>query len=300
MVVDQFAGALRSLKPFGASFSIAVAPDTNINRATDAQTLDTIIAPLDLSEDARQRSGIGLKVGAQAFARLPLSNRLMLVPRLSGQSELCRESRFNDVSGSVLLGLEYAAGRDRLRPSIGATWRMYGGEPYARTQTASIDWLHPVGQRAQIATDASVSRARYLQNPLQDGWLYDGGVSYERAFGAGSGGTLSLRATRQTARDPGYSTTSGGVSLLHYRELGRMTAFGSLGLRRLEGDARLFLFTDRRREWLLSSSVGATFRQASVAGFAPLVRLSYERNWSAVGIYDYGRTAVEFGVTRAF
>ena len=299
-VVDQFAGALRSLKPFGASFSIAIAPDTNINRATDAQTLDTIIAPLDLSEDARERSGVGLKLGGQAYARLPLGSNLLFVPRVSGQGEFYREGRFNDVSGSVLLGLEYISGKDRLRPSIGATWRSYGGDLYARTQTASVNWLHPIGQRAQVSTDASVSRARYVQNPLQDGWLYDLNASYERAFDARSGGTVTLSATRQSARDPGYSTMSGGVSLLHYRELGRMTAFGSLGVRRLEADERLFLFPERRKEWLLSAGVGATFRQATVAGFAPLVRLSYEHNSSTVGIYDYSRTAVEFGLARAF
>ncbi|HZF42525.1 MAG TPA: surface lipoprotein assembly modifier [Sphingomonadaceae bacterium] len=299
-VVDQFTDALRSRRPYGASISIALAPDSNINRATDAQTLDTIIAPLDLSEDARERSGVGLKVGAQAFARLRLAPRLSLLPRLSGQSELYREKRFNDVSGSVGLGLELVSGADRIRPSAGATWRYYGGDLYARTQNVSVGWSHPLGRVAQLDTDVSVSRARYLQNPLQNGWIYDLGASYQRAFDARSGGTLSLSATRQSAEDAGYSTTSGGATLLGYREFGRTTAFASAGVRRLVGDERLFLFPEKRREWLLSASLGATFRAATVAGFAPLVRLSFERNASSVGIYDYTRRSAEFGITRAF
>lgn len=300
VVVDQFASALRSLRPYGASISIALAPDSNINRATDAQTLDTIIAPLDLSQDARQRSGVGLKLGAQAFARLPVAPNLSVLPRVSGQAELYRESRFNDVSGSVGLGVELVSGADRIRPSAGATWRYYGGDLYARTQSVSVNWTHPLGRLAQLDTDVSVNRARYLQNPLQDGWIYDLGASYQRAFDARSGGTVSLSATRQSAEDPGYSTTSGGVTLLGYREFGRTTAFASAGARRLIGDERLFLFPDKRREWLLSASLGATFRAATVAGFAPLVRLSFERNTSTVGIYDYMRRSAEFGITRAF
>lgn len=299
-VVDQFAGALRSLRPYGASISVALAPDSNINRATNAETLDTIIAPLELSEDAQARSGVGLKLGAQAFARLPIGDRLTLLPRLSGQGDIYRDERFNDVSTSAGLGLEFVAGANRIRPALGATWRIYGGDLYARTQSLSVNWILPAGPRAQFSADASLNRARYLQNPLQDGWIYDLNASYERALDARTGGTLTLSATRQTARDPGYSTTSAGATLLAYRELGRVTAFGSLGLRRLEGDARLFLFTDRRKEWLFSASAGATFRQAAVAGFAPLVRASYERNASSVGIYDYGRTSVEFGIARAF
>lgn len=299
-VVDQFAGALRSRKPYGGSVSVAFAPDSNINRATNARTLDTIIAPLDLSQDARQRSGIGLTLGGQAFARIRLNDGLALFPRVSGQGLLYREKQFNDVSGSLGLGLEIASGKDRIRPSAGATWRMYGGDLYARTQSASVNWLHPVGSRAQIDADASVSRARYVRNPLQSGWLYDLSTSYQQALDARTGGTVTLSATRQSARDQGYSTLSGGATLLGYRELGRATAFGSVGVRRLEADERLFLFPQRRRDWLLSASIGASFRHVVVAGFAPLVRLSYERNLSTVGIYDYSRAAVDFGITRAF
>jgi hypothetical protein len=38
----------------------------------------------------------------------------------------------------------------------------------------------------------------------------------------------------------------------------------------------------------------------TVRGFAPLVRINFERNWSAVGIYDYRRLSVDFGLNRAF
>jgi hypothetical protein len=79
-----------------------------------------------------------------------------------------------------------------------------------------------------------------------------------------------------------------------------LTLFGSIGLRRLEADARLLLFPERRREWLYSVGAGGTFRQLTVAGFAPVVRVSWERNASTVGIYDYRRFAVDFGITRAF
>ena len=76
--------------------------------------------------------------------------------------------------------------------------------------------------------------------------------------------------------------------------------FGSINARRLEADARLFPFTDRRKEWYLGAQAGATFRQLTVAGFAPVFRATFERNWSSVGIYDYRRLGVEIGINRAF
>ena len=79
-----------------------------------------------------------------------------------------------------------------------------------------------------------------------------------------------------------------------------MSVFMSGGVHRLEGDAPLFLFPERRREWLYLASAGATFRQVQWEGFAPVVRMTWERNQSSVGLYDYRRLGVTFGITRAF
>jgi outer membrane protein len=298
--VDQFANALRSRKPIGASLELALVPDSNINRATDSETLDTIIAPLELSRDAREQSGIGVRAAGQAFVRVPLGDRLSLLPRISAQGEIYRQHRFDDVSGSALIGLEWSPGRERIRPSAGATFRWYGGELYARTATFSLSWQHPLDRRTLLDTTLTVAPTDYLQNDLQDGMLLNASLSAEHAFTPRSGGSVSLSATRQTAEDPGYATAAGGINLLYWRELGRTSAFVTAGLRRLEGDERLFLFPDRRREWTYSLGAGATVRALQYRGFAPVVRVEWERNRSTVGIYDYRRLAATVGITRAF
>lgn len=300
-VVDQYSAALRSFRPFGATLEVAIAPDSNVNRATRAETLDTVIAPLELSRDARAQAGIGARIGGQAFARVPVGLNLALLPRLSTNADLFGQSRFNDVSAGGQIGVERGQTLGgRLTASAGHSWRWYGGEPYARTATATLDYLRPLGRTAQVTAAATVARARYQTNALQDGMLYDGNVALERALSPRTGGSLALSATRQTARDPGYATVAGGVTALLFREAGRVTLYGAATLRRLEGDAPLFLFPERRREWLGRLALGATFRQATVRGFAPLARLTIERNRSGVGLYDYRRVAVDIGISRAF
>lgn len=300
LMVQQFAAALRSRKPWGGSFELALAPDSNINRATSATTLDTVIAPLTLSQDARARSGLGLKESSQVYARFDLGRRVTLVSRLSSQATLYRASAFNDVSGSALLGLEWRLGGDRLTPSAGATWRWYGGPLYARTQSLSLDWLHPLGRRAQLDSGASVNRVRYRANGLQDGLIYTASLGYERALSARAGFSLSLAANRQTARDPGYATASGTLGATLWREGGKTTLFASATASRLEADARLGLFAQRRRDGFWRVGAGAVFRQITVAGFSPVVRVAYERNASSVGIYDFRRVSTDLGITRAF
>jgi tetratricopeptide (TPR) repeat protein len=299
-VIDQFATALRSRKPWGASVELALVPDSNINRATDAETLDTIIAPLDLSEDARSQAGLGGRAAGQAYFRTPLGKDLALLPRVSGQGEFYRHAQFNDMSGSALLGLEWSPGDERIRPSAGATFRWYGGKLYARTATATVNWQHPLSERAQLEATLTAATTDYRLNDLQDGELWNAELGVERAFDTRSGGGITLSGTRQTARDPGYATTGGGVSLVYWREFGGITGFATAGARMLEGDARIFLFPERRRDWQFNASAGATFRRFRVREFAPLIRVQYERNMSTVGIYDYRRLAATFGVTRAF
>jgi hypothetical protein len=300
LVVDQFSNALRSTKKIGGSFEVALAPDSNVNRATNARTLDTIIAPLTLSDDARAQSGVGVKLAGQGYARIPLGSSLALLPRVSGRGNFYRAAEFDDVSASALVGLEWQGAKDRITPSLGPTWRWYGGKPYARTETVTIDWIHAASRRTQVTASGSVSQAHYITNMLQDGMIYDAGLTIERAFGPRGGAGATASATRQTARDPGYATMSEGGTLFGWREAGKTTLFLSAGLHRTDGDARLFLFTDRRREWLYQLSASATLRRFTLWGFAPLVRVGWERNRSSVGIYDYHRTSAELGITRAF
>jgi outer membrane protein len=299
-MVDQFAAALRSPARVGGSLEFSLAPDTNINRATQARTLDTIIAPLTLSDDARAQSGVGGRVAGQVYIRAPLSQAWSIVPRASGLATVYDDSRFNDISASGLVGLEWRGGADRISASLGQTFRWFAGDLYARTDVVAMDWVRLLERSSQLLLSISAADARYEQNALQNGELYDVSGSYERAINSRSGVSLTASVTRQVAADPGYATWAGGLTTGAWRETPFGTVFTSLGVRRTEGDERLFLFPERRKEWLVTARAGMSLRALTVARMAPTVRINFEDNSSTVGIYDYRRVAVEIGVTRAF
>jgi hypothetical protein len=68
----------------------------------------------------------------------------------------------------------------------------------------------------------------------------------------------------------------------------------------LRSDERLALLPEARKDRWARFQLGAVFRNLTVAGFAPVVRLVVERNQSTVEYYDYKRTRTEFGISRAF
>ncbi len=302
--VDQlvrfYANALAAQKPIGGSIEMAIAPDTNINRATRADTLGTIIGDFVLDEDAKARSGLGVTTRAQLYARANIARDVRLLARTSASANLYRHGQFSDIALSVEAGPEIAIGADRIALAIGPAWRWFGGKPYSLSLGATVDWLHPVGKRGQLRIQAGVADVDNRLNDFQDGTSFTAAAGVDRAFSARFGGGVQFQAGRTIAIDPGYADTSGGVSTYLFREFGRTTGVFTIAYRRLEADARLFLYPKRRQDDFVSASVGATFRSLRVRTFAPFARARLDRNASTVGIYTYQRLAGEFGLTAAF
>lgn len=298
--IAQFSRALRSPKHLGGSLDIAVAPDTNINRGTQARSLDTVIAPLILSTDARATSGIGLRLRPSGFAKQPLTDRLSLVLRAVGSADLYRQGSADDVTLTVLPGVEWRGARDQISGSYGWSQRWYGGAAFADSQSLTGEWLHQLNKSTQLSSTVSRSKIHYRQNPLQDGPLYDVNFGAEQALSPRSGVGLGIGASRQDALDPSYAFWAGGPSAYGWRDLGRITIFGAATARRLVTDERNFLFSRKRSEWFASGRIGVIARKVAFRGFSPTVRFGLERNASTVSIYDYRRAYAEFGFSRVF
>lgn len=299
-IVRFYAAALRSERPYGMNLELALAPDSNINRATRSETLGTIIGDFDLSDDARAQSGIGLSAQAQVWARQKVSETASLVGKASASGDFYGKNEFDDYAVSLEAGPEVRMGAGRIGLSALTSWRWFGGRPYAFSYGGNGSFQHPLGKRAQLRLDASVVHTDDRRNDLRDANRYALAAGIDRAFSARTGGGLRLTGQREVANDPGYSTASGGLSGYIFRELGQTTLVANGGYSHLEADKRLFLYPRRRVDNRLSAGLAATFRALRVGGFAPIVRVTYERNFSTVEIYDFRRLSADFGITAAF
>ena len=299
-MVRFYANALETRKVLGGSIEVAVVPDSNVNRATRSDTLGTVLGNFTLGDDTREQAGVGLVLRGQGYVRRKLAPHANLLLRVSGSADVYRASQFDDFVLAVQAGPELVSGADRIVVSVGSAWRWYGTKPYSVTIGGTTNWQHPLGNRTLLRADAGAGRVTNRRNALEDGATYSLAAEIDRAFTARSGGGLQFSASRRTARDPGYADVTGGLSGYAFREFGRTTAVLGLGYRRLEADARLALYPRRRVDQQYSLTGSATWRAFQIRGFAPFTRLQLERNGSTIGLYDYKRVAVEFGVTSAF
>lgn len=298
--VRFYAQALDSRRPVGGSLEIALAPDSNVNRATASGTLATVVGDFTLNRDARARSGLGGTVRSQGFARLALSDHASLLARLSGSANVYRRSAYDDVVLAPQLGPEFTLGGDKISLGAGPAWRWYGMRPYTSSLSTSGDWQHVVGPRGQLRVNATFAHIDNHFDRLESGDAVSLAVGIDRAFSARFGGGLQLSGNRQDARDPGYATATSGIAFYLFRELGQTTVALNLSYSHLEADQRLVLFTDRRVDDDCEASLSATFRQVRIGAISPVVRLRYERNISRITLYDYRRFAGELGIATAF
>ncbi len=291
---------LRAARPAGASFEIALAPDSNINRATRSDTLGTIFGDFDISKDSKARSGTGLSLRGQAYRRLSIGGGDSLLFRLSGFGDLYAKTKFNDVALDLAGGPELRLGRNQLNLELGTTQRWFGQKPFMRSAQIRATWTRPLGRRMQLRLNTIASLIENQLNDLQDGKGYSARIDVERELSPTTGIGANLSLDREALKDPGYSTSGWRAGLVGWRDLGRMTFTAEAQFGKLHADERLVLFPNRRSDRYASLSLGATFRQLQWRGFAPLARFTIERNRSTIAFYDYRRTRAELGVVRAF
>lgn len=298
--VDRLSTSLQATKPLGFQVEIALAPDTNINRATQSDTLGTVFGDFTFDEKSKARSGVGAAVRGFAQVRHLLSGDLRIVARASGEANLYRHKQLDDLSLEVAAGPEWKLGRTRFSAEAGMGEQWYGMRPFQRSLRLSASVTRPVGSVSQLRLEGSSRWGDNHFNHLQDGRGMSLRGRYERALSPSLLVAASLGVERFKARDDAYSSRGWNAGFNAYREVGRITLSSGLEIGRLKADERLLLLPRAREDKLLRLSVGSVFRQLTLAGFAPVTRLVFERNNSSVELYDYKRTRTEFGISRAF
>lgn len=299
-LVSRFSASLRARAPYGASVGFALAPDTNINRGTQLDSLGTVFGDFAIGKDAKRHSGVGFTADGEAFVRKPITGRINLLAKLVSSARLYRRSAFNDIAVAPSIGPEFAIGADRLNLSATRSWRWFGRSLYSNSVGVESSYEHPLRTRALLRSAFAVHRVDNHRNDLEDGTQVFASAAGEIAVSTSSGIGMGSAVVRRKLRDAGYSNWGAYQTLYGWREAGRVTLSASLTGGRLWADGRLLIYPRKRVDTYWRASFGGVLRQASLGGFAPSVQLVVERNRSTVAIYDFRRRAVEIGISRAF
>ena len=298
--VRRFASRLaQSPARRGLTVELSAGPDSNINRSTSSPFIDTIIAPFELSEDARRIAGFGT-TGVARFDSLDTIGPIDLRTRISGRADLYNKSRFNDVQLSADSGPEFVIGKLRVRPSAIAERRWYGGDLYAKGIGGDLSLLAPLSAQSQVEVRVARVRQDIVPNRGQDGWRTSVDLAFTRVLGPRTTGQLVIRYGRLDARFDPESVRLWGAGALVAHEGRLATLFGEVAFASTKGIEPLFLFGEERRDRRWDVTAGAIFNQSWPGGLRPLARVTYIDSRADIVLWDFRRTRFDVGFTRTF
>lgn len=299
--IKLYIAAIRDAKSVSYNFGVAIAPDTNLNTGSSAREVSLFGLPFDLSEDAKQRSGIGLalEAGAEWAPRIGKDKRLRL--GLNGQRREYSGSDFDDMTIAGYAGPRLVSGQWDLSLLGTAYKRWYGGHSYNQAVGVRAEATYYFNPRLGISGAASAQLLRHRQARERDGRLVslNGGAFY--ALTSSSAVTVKVGVSRQEARINPYSSWSGFVAAGYFRDLPMgFSVYVEPAFSIARYDEALLGFGKVRSDNTQSVQVTLLNRHLVLTRFTPRFSYTFTRQTSSIPLYEFTRNRFEIGLTTIF
>jgi len=315
--VARYLAVVQARKRVSGHFSMAFAPDSNVNAGTDAKTFRLRWLPLEfkINEDARKTSGAGVVVSASGDYRHPLKleplPRMMTRLRVGGgfHRREYDHSAFDDMTVFLHAGPEALFPRGRVSLLGRAERRWYAGEPISYGLGARLEGVLRVGRRLWLGGAVERMERRHRGARANDGPRLD--VDLNAAFQATPAVTLGGRGgwNRTLAKSPSLRARTrkmGGFASFRLPPVLGVAGFGlALShdvLLTAYDDPGYFLISPNARRDRLSLSRVTIFNETlEMFGFTPALSLARERrDTNILDIFDYSRHQAEISLRRVF
>lgn len=305
---------IRDQRIWRFSFDFGFAPDSNINSATNAETIDINFGAINplfgdargdlrLNEDARRTSGIGQVAGFSAGIRLKATDKLALIFDADSKIVNYKGRESDDIVSQIAAGTEIRVARyASVSLQAVGNQRWFGGRVATREYGGRLGFQTALseGQRVGLELDARRSDSKFSDS--FSGWKLGANATYEHLVGKSMIASASLFARRDLLNSDGFSSINYGVNM----GIGGELPFGfnagvSGGVSRSVFDAAITLYsTDKRRDWRSFGRAYVGTRKIKLLGFSPSVDYNYSRVDSNYDLYQINRHRVNFKLAKFF
>jgi len=301
-IVKTRLGAIEARRDLRISLSGAIAPDSNINNATSASTIDLFGLPFALSDDARRRSGVAASIGGTVERRLAISPRYALRVGASAAFLDTSNRQFDQSQVGLFAGPDVQLGR-YARLSLAATYRDidFGGADLETWRGLLANGEAYADSRTRWDGSAHLDRIHSQRSAAWSGWFYGTQASRTRFLGPSALWRASLAFDIHDLAEPEsdyreVQVMAGRLFALPLSSLGYIEPYG----RERAFDQRSSVFGVRRLDRELGVNVRISKRDWSYRGAFPYVQAIISRSSSNVTLGRYSRQRIEFGFTREF
>lgn len=298
---------LRDQRVWRFSFDFGFAPDTNINNATSAETIDvnfgSVILPLTLDDNARQTSGIGQTGSFSGGLRLKASDKIALIFDTDSKFINYKGKAADDIISQIAVGPELRIGSySSVSLQAVGQQRWYAGRLATREYGARLAFQSALskGQRIGVELDTRKTDSKFSDD--YSGWQLGANATYEHLIGKSLIASASVFARRDLLNSSQYSSFNYGMNL----GIGGEMPFGlnagvSASISRSTFDeADAFYSTEKRQDWRSFARAYIGSRQIKLLGFSPSIDYNYSRVDSNYDLYQMNRHRVNFKFAKFF
>jgi tetratricopeptide (TPR) repeat protein len=299
--IQKYIAAIREAKTLNYSFGIALAPDSNLNTGSSAREVSLFGLPFDLSEEARQRSGIGLAIDAGGEWAPHVAPGLRMRVGLNAQRREYSGSDFDDTILSAYAGPRLVTGKWDLSLLGTGYKRWFGSSPYNQAAGARLEATYHVSGRIGVSGALSSHWVRHRAETARNGRIVALNAAGFYALTPTSSGIVKAGVSRQTARADAYSNWSAFAAVGYFRDLpAGFSVYAEPSFSVARYDEALLGFGETRRDNSRSVLVSVLNRRVVLQRFTPRISYTYTRQSSSIPLYEFTRNRWEVGLTTAF
>lgn len=298
---------IRSQKAWSLNVDAGLAPDSNINNATSADSINVYLGgqavPLTLDQAARARSGVGRYGSIDAGLRLPTWGETMMLVDVDAVGTDYDGRAYDDIAVEAAVGPELPlADGVRVRAQAVAAQRLFGGRVAMRQAGLKGGGEAMLGRRDRLGLQFDARRTFQAFDPGYTGWQLGGYATLEHVVAKAVVASAGVFVRRDALKTAAFSSIEGGVlaGIGGELPLGLNLAVSGTASRAAY-DAPMFFFSDQpRRDWRYSARATIGVRAFRIAGLSPSFNVSVSRIDSSIDFYATTRTRYRFALARYF
>lgn len=299
--IKRYMAAIRQAKSLSYTFALSIAPDSNLNTGSSARELSLFGLPFDLSDEARQRSGVGLAIemGGEWAPKIGKGKRLRL--GVSGQRREYRGTDADDMTISAFAGPRLVTGKWDLSLLGTANRRWFGAKPYNQAKGARLEATYYLSPELGISGAAGVQWVSHRLQKARNGRLVTLNAAAFHALSASSALTVKGGVGRQHARADAYSNWNGFIAAGYFKELSLgFSAYVEPSVSLARYDEALLGFADKRVDRSATVLIALLNRHIVLDRFTPRISYVYTRQHSSIPLFTFERSRIEIGLTTTF
>lgn len=303
--IQRFLQMIRARRRWSGYFGFSIAPDTNINAASDAEFIYINGLPFRRSAQGRASSDVGVVGWGGGEYQYPLADRWRLRTGLDVNHREYQGTQFDQTFVGGYVGPRWLVSRQtEMSLLASASQRWFGGFSFNYDVGARVEVEHQFFPGLRASGRASWQDRKYQQQKFLEGPLmvFSLGASYAlfpTVQVNARVGYVQQEAKSHVWSSAGYWTRMGANVALPWG----FTVGASGEFRRTNYEGQWFPFTpDNAAREDQTRILQATLlnRALTVYGFSPQVVFSNELRESNAQLFDFKRNRVELRVIRQF